>query len=502
MVTFQQMLKGVPFSLSLLATVSIGVCSSCSSHDDERTDEPVPPPLVVPDPSTPTTVIDNDYGIDGSKVSEFFTASLTDRDAATYGIDGALNPADIDGVKEYVWGRWSQAVAGEANHLPSLADRTAEANWDDVSVADAEWNMNGDNLGIFYASKGVKPAKGFPLFLFLHGSGADPEEEWNALKMYAGLFDDAPSAYFIPKSPYGGVNCRWYQPSRQDAWETMLRQAFLSKDINPDKIYVMGISEGGYGSQRLASFYADYLAGAGPIAAGDQLFGCPPENLANIGYCLQTGELDTSYGRAELTQRMKDELDRLAEAKPGHYVHKVDLQAGKGHGCDYYVTAPWLKHMTRVATPRYVRWENFPMGGINGEGTRYRRGFYNLRVLEPSDARDNDMVRSSYEMTIGDDNSIDLSVNVVTVSATDYSSSAGLNLGTEKSYAPATSGSVRIYLSDELVDLSRPVTVRVNGVERFNGVVEPNVRHIVESCALFFDPARLFPAAVDVTVAP
>ena len=494
----RKMLKYLPVAICLLGASALIGCSS--HHEDEPDDPNTEPPVVIPDGSGETTVFDNDFGIDGNKVHDYLAASLTGSRMPSYGVDGTLAPDDVEAVKEYVWNHWTQVVAMEKNHLPALTDRSAVADWSTIADADAVWGMGNDDLNIFYASKGSQPSKGYPLFLFLHGSGADPVEEWNTLKMLAASFNDAPSAYFIPQSPYGGVNCRWYQPTRQDAWETMLRQAFISDKINSDKIYFMGISEGGYGTQRLASFYADYLAGAGPIAAGDQLFGCPPENLANLGYCLQTGELDTSYGRAELTRRMKAELDRLESAHPGYYVHKVDIQPGQRHGCDYTVTSPWLRHMTRITNPRYVYWENFPMGNINGEGARYRDGFYNLCVLEPSDSRDDSMVRSCYEMTIGDDNTIAINVNVATITATDYSSSAGLNLGTEKQFAAATSGKIRVYLNDELVDLSKPVIVTVNGAERFRGTVTFNSRHIVESCALYFDPERLYPAAIDVEV--
>ena len=74
----------------------------------------------------------------------------------------------------------------------------------------------------------------------------------------------------------------------------------LSEEINPDAIFFIGISEGAYGSQRLASFYADYLAGAGPMAGGDLMANCPPENMANIAFALHTGGADYGYGRDEL----------------------------------------------------------------------------------------------------------------------------------------------------------------------------------------------------------
>ena len=55
-----------------------------------------------------------------------------------------------------------------------------------------------------------------------------------------------------------------------------------------------------------------------------------------------------------------------------------------------------------------------------------------------------------------------------------------------------------IYLNDELVDLSKPVTLTVNGKTAFSGKVKLEVDNIVNSCAAFFDPERLYPAAIEV----
>ncbi len=64
------------------------------------------------------------------------------------------------------------------------------------------------------------------------------------------------------------------------------RRAFqlgiLSGNIDPKRVYLIGISEGGYGSHRLAVFMPDYFAGIGPMAAAEPLKA--PENLRNTGF--------------------------------------------------------------------------------------------------------------------------------------------------------------------------------------------------------------------------
>jgi hypothetical protein len=69
-----------------------------------------------------------------------------------------------------------------------------------------------------------------------------------------------------------------------------------------------------------------------------------------------------------------------------------------------------------------------------------------------------------------------------------------------KEYTPATKGRVTIYLSEKLFDLSMPVKVVVNGKEVFNDKVKPTIKTMVESCAEFYDPERVFPAAITVDI--
>ena len=115
----------------------------------------------------------------------------------------------------------------------------------------------------YFGTKGNRPENGYPFFLYLHGSGPK-QQEWITGLALAQQFADAPSAYFIPQIPNENEWYRWWQRSKQYAWQNLIRQLMLRPEINPNRLYVFGISEGGYGSQRLASFYADYWAAAGP----------------------------------------------------------------------------------------------------------------------------------------------------------------------------------------------------------------------------------------------
>ena len=436
---------------------------------------------------------------DSRAIEAYFSAVLRG-EPAEYLKSTKIAPDKVALTEAQVWELWKKANQDFENEekLPPIT--SLYENWA-TRMPVWTWKLGDEDMLFFYGSKGPKPAEGYPLFLCLHGSG-DNDNEFRVTLDWAVRYEDAPSVYFIPRSPQGGTGCRWFQPTRQQAWERMLRQAYLSGDIDPNRVYVFGISEGAYGSQRLASFYADYLAGAGPIAGGEQMFQAPPENCASIAFCLQTGDRDTMYGRRRLTLRAQAQWDSLQAAHPGYYEHKIDLQPGYGHGCDYRITTPYLKQYTRNPYPKYVHWESLALGNINGEGANFRDGFYNLYVKERSTDDSDYMVRSCYDMTI-DDNTVALDVSVVTITPDNYTESPmgwKMTLGETKTYEKATRGRVVIYLNDKLVDFDRPVTVLVNGVEKFRGKVTPNLRDMVKSCAEYFDPMRIYPASIEVTV--
>ena len=112
-------------------------------------------------------------------------------------------------------------------------------------------------------------------------------------------------------------------------------------------------------------------------------------------------------------------------------------------------------------------------------------------------SRNNDEERTCYEVKISG-NTIDVKVENATYTTT--RAIYNIPMFFERSYAPATKGNITLFLNEELFDLSQPVKVMVNGKEAFNGVVKPTVEAMVESCAEYFDPERVFPAKVDVEI--
>lgn len=449
--------------------------------------DPEPAPTPEPDPADKVTL-------------DYFAAVLAGKTPAALP-ETLIESADYDARKSRLWELWRTAInTADPTALPAPGNFMS-ADWSNNLVPTGSWNLPDGSMQFVYGFKGSKPSAGYPLILSLHGSGEDTYTEWSYTVGWDQSYQDSPALYFVPRSPKGGTGCRWFQPSRQQAWMRLIRKACLAGDVDPDRIYFMGVSEGAYGSQRLGSFFADYLAGIGPIAGGEPLYNCPAENTANLYFRQRTGQLDTMFGRYRITVKARETWDQLAKDHPGYYEHDIEIRPGEGHDCKYDgVTADLVKHV-RNPWPKYFYWENFGMGEGTGEPNAWRTGFHNLRVVEGIHIGQDEWVRDAYEMTI-EGNNISLKVMEVNVTPSDLVQESGwdVNIGVAKTVKDASKGKVTIYLNDKLVDLDSPVTITVNGVKKFEGKVTLDERYMTESLAEWGDPQRVFPAAVTVSV--
>ena len=423
---------------------------------------------------------------DGLADMKMFFASHLNGSTTAYTESSTLQWSGVEAQRAQVWQAWCEANREfEEDKLPPLRPLT---NADTLLWPLPETLEPNALLPYYYGSKGDKPSEGWPLYLYIHGSGPK-EHEWRAGYALCSRFDDAPSLYFIPQIPNEGSYYRWWQRAKLFAWERLLRQSFASGEVNARRVYLFGISEGGYGSQRLASYYADYLAAAGPMAGGEIPSDAPAENCGHIGFSLRTGAEDFMFARDLLTARTHELFDSLHQCYPTEYRHHIELIPGRGHGIDYSPTTPWLAHFTRVLHPRHFVWEDFPMDGV------YRRGFYNIAVHERDTTMGNE--RTRYEMNIKG-NTIDLTIERVTYEATEREPRWNIPIKHDKYYAPVKAGSFTLYLSDDMVDFSQKVTLYINGKRVYHGKVKPDTRHLINSCTTFFDPERVYAAGIEI----
>ena len=90
-------------------------------------------------------------------------------------------------------------------------------------------------MNFYLGVKGDKPENGYPVFLYLHGSGPR-DREWATGLVLAKRFNDGPSMYIVPQIPQEGEWYRWWQRSKQWAWERILRILMSMPEVDKNRI--------------------------------------------------------------------------------------------------------------------------------------------------------------------------------------------------------------------------------------------------------------------------
>lgn len=335
--------------------------------------------------------------------------------------------------------------------------------------------------------KGERPANGWPLFLCLHGGGGNAEAtgphawdvntgEWNAQRRLAARRYPANGLYFVPRMADDRQG-RWWFDHNQQAFDTVIRDAILFADVDPDRVHLLGISEGGYGAIRFAGNRPDRFAACNGMAAAEPLATSPPENMRNVALRIDIGERDTMFDRVGLARTMGERLATLRAADPGGYVHELVVQPGRGHGIDYAPGPRWLVDKVRTPRPDRVVWTVLPFH------TQVALQSYWLALPERP------TTMPLYLRATVREQRLEL------VAEVDDPAHAGQRL-------PARSCRVLVRLDDGMADLDRDLEITVNGAKR--PAVRPHRRlaTMVHTLAERGDPRLCFPAEVVVDLAP
>lgn len=320
------------------------------------------------------------------------------------------------------------------------------------------------------------------MFIALHGGGsaggrvAAPHDwavntrEWKTQARLAAEVYPDDALYFVPRMADDNDG-RWYYGYCQDAYDEVIRAAIVHHRVHPNRIYLIGISEGAYTAYRLGAFMADRWAGSGSMAGGEPLENAPPENMRNLAFRADIGERDTMYDRIGLNRRYGQALQQLQENDPDGFVHRIEVHPERGHGIDYAPCPTWLVQHVRDPRPPRIRWTL-----INVDG-RVRSQSYWLAVDEPPE-----------DLPIHVDARVERDEQAVYVTVEDEAE------GSERQAVDAMG--LRIYLDDALLDLDLPVRVVRNGREVFNDVVPRQVEVMMKSLAERGDPSYMFPAEI------
>ena len=295
---------------------------------------------------------------------------------------------------------------------------------------------------------GKEPAGGHSFWISMHGGGGAPtrvnDRQWqNQIKLY----EPAEGIYVAPRAPSDAWNM-WHQAPVDVLFDRLIAVYTSQRKINPERVYLMGYSAGGDGVYQVGARFADRWAAAAMMAGHPNE--TSPLSLRNLPFALFVGGADAAYNRNKVTQEWGTKLDQLAKDDPGGYPHAVHVYEGLPHWMNRLdaEAVPWMAAFTRKTWPKKIVWHQ--------DDVTHDR-FYWL-ALPPGTARK------------GQDITAEIKGQTI-----DITTSGDLN-------------NIILRLSDDLLDLNAPLTVRVNDQERFAGRIDRTAPAILASLRQRFDP--------------
>lgn len=306
------------------------------------------------------------------------------------------------------------------------------------------------------------PRPNAPVLIYLHGGGhvgghdgsKDNEMAWNWGIGRASKIASVGMRLLVRCVDDKAVNA-WVIPSGPQAVNAVLDALQRSFQIDPDKVYLMGNSMGGYGAWYFAAIEADRYAACASLAGGSSIKGATFENYRALPFGVFIGEKDGSrYGSAK---QAWDDHEALKKSDPGAYPGLFKGYPGMGHNIEDSVYADvdgFFKGKARAAYPRLVLWR--PL-------VTWKKRFYNLGLEDPKPGM-------SVRAEMKEDNRI-----VVT---------------------GAQGATLTVYLNEKLVDFKKPVVVTWNGQEAFNGTLTPTLSTMLETLGDRSDAGMYYTAKV------
>ena len=127
--------------------------------------------------------------------------------------------------------------------------------------------------------------KRYPLIYFLHGSGDDDYDSTFVISFglpaVLALGEQPDNFDFVVVSPQASPQTTWYTGNQPEVVDGLLQKVLDTYLVDPDRVYLTGLSMGGFGSWHIASRHPErYAAMASLSGSGFQQAPMPPAELA------------------------------------------------------------------------------------------------------------------------------------------------------------------------------------------------------------------------------
>ncbi len=317
-----------------------------------------------------------------------------------------------------------------------------------------------------------QPAKGYGLVVCLHGAGFTGEaylERWQSR-----LGEDYVLA--CPTYPDGA----WFTRTAEELVLATIRMVQRRYHIDPDRMFLTGMSNGGIGTWLIGMHHAPRFAGIAPMASGlDDVLMPFLANLRTTPVYMIHGAKDQVMP-VELSRTIARELDAIGYP----YVYREHQREHPMAGGHYFPReelpdlVAWFNAQRRNPIPTTVtvvrEASHFhPFGWVRIDATDAIAAFSEDLISKHDDLTKKKRY-ARLEASITAPNRIEVETGLV------------------QRYT--------LFLNDQLVDLSKPVTIVTNKQVSFEGTVSQAVETLLRQARLRQDARQLFPAQLAVQV--
>lgn len=309
---------------------------------------------------------------------------------------------------------------------------------------------------------GTRPRNGWALFIAMHGGGGVPKEvndsQWEVMQRYYRDHPEAGGYLYVALRAPNNVWNGFYDTYVYPLVGNLVRQFLLLGDVDPNKVFIMGYSHGGYGAFAIGPKMPDRFAAVHASAAAPTDGDAYGKNLRNTIFTYMIGEKDTDHGRIERCRKFDEAIKKFRADRPDSYPVVMQLIEGNGHrGLPDRDKIKEMYPAVRNPVPAQLTWlTTDPI----------IRDFYWLQIAAP--------VSGGEIGAVCKDNQVTLTAN-------------------------ARTANVRVLLDSRLVDCKRPVLVTANG-RTTKHRVRPSLRTLCETLLRRGDPELAFTASLDVAL--
>lgn len=273
----------------------------------------------------------------------------------------ALGKEDAEKWRQALWAAWVEHV--QKTRHPRQVELGDPWTTGKGIVTAAWWSAPGSKEALLmrYGTRvfGQKPKDGWPLYINLHAGGNNRAQNDQCWALTRSQYNIGTGLYLCPRA-LRDLAESWYDPQNYPLLDRILAEAIALWDVNPDKIYLMGFSMGGWGVMHLAPTLPDRWAavsassGAGFVGPTGR---AAPDNLRNTPIMIQVGGNDKDYGRQPLSKAFAEALSGFHARDPAGYEVVFKEHAGQGHQINDGDAPGWLARHTRDPLPKRVVWQ-------------------------------------------------------------------------------------------------------------------------------------------------